>query len=86
MSNCNFSIPYSGDPSAILAKARSAVESQNGLFNGDNTSGNFEVSLLSNSVKGSYNVNGSLLNITIFSKPFFVPCSAIESFLKSKIS
>ncbi len=86
MSDCNFSIPFSGDPSSILSKARSAVESQKGLFNGDNTSGNFEVTVLSNTIKGNYSVNGSIMNIAIFNKPFFVPCSTIEGFLRSKMS
>ena len=86
MSNCNFAIPFSGDTSLIVTKARSAVEAQNGLFNGDTTSGDFEVTVLSNTIKGNYNVMGQLMNITIFNKPFFVPCSTIESFLRSKIS
>lgn len=86
MPDCNFTIPFSGDTSSIVAKAKSAVESQNGLFTGDSTSGNFEVTVLSNTIKGNYNVSGEVMNITIFKKPFFVPCSTIEGFLRSKIS
>ena len=86
MSDCNFSIPFSGDTSSILSKAKAAVQAQNGLFNGDTTSGNFEVTFLSNTVKGNYNVTGQVMNIKIFDKPFFVPCSTIEGFLRSKIS
>ena len=86
MSDCNFTMPFSGDPASILSKARSAVEARNGLFNGDITSGNFEVTVLSNTIKGSYNVNGQAMNIRIFNKPFFVPCSTIEGFLRSKMS
>lgn len=86
MSDCNFSIPFSGDTSSIVSKAKSAVQAQNGLFNGDTTSGNFEVTVLSNTIKGNYNVSGQVMNITIFNKPFFVPCSTIEGFLRSKMS
>ncbi|MEP7252191.1 MAG: hypothetical protein ABI683_07415 [Ginsengibacter sp.] len=86
MSNCNFNIPFSGDPSPLIAKAKAAVESQNGSFDGDNTQGNFEVTVMANTIQGSYNVAGQIMNITIFNKPFFVPCSTIEGFLKSKMT
>ena len=86
MSMCNFSIPFSGNAESILAKAKSAIESQNGDFTGDVNSGNFEVSVFANSIKGYYNVSGQVLSLTITDKPFLIPCSSIESLLKSKIS
>lgn len=86
MSVCNFSIPFSGEPETILGKARAAVESQNGNFSGDSTSGNFEVTVFANTIKGNYNVSGQDLNLIITHKPFLIPCSTIESFLRSKIS
>jgi len=86
MSSCNFTIPFSGDAEGILARARTAVEEQNGEFSGDLHSGHFSVSLFSNLVAGSYIVTGQLLHLTITHKPFLVPCSTIENFLKSRIS
>ena len=86
MSGCNFSIPFEGPAQKILVKARFAVESQGGNFNGDDAAGNFDVSMFGNSMAGSYNVNGQELNIVISSKPFMIPCSAIESFLKSHVN
>ena len=86
MSSCNFSIPFSGPVEIILAKAKAAVESQNGDFTGDINSGNFEVSVFANLIKGYYSVSGQNLNLTITDRPFLVPCNAIESFLKSKIA
>lgn len=86
MSTCNFSIPFSGDAETILAKAKAAVETQNGDFTGDINSGNFEVSVFANLIKGYYSFSGKNLNLTITDKPFLIPCSAIESFLKSRIS
>ena len=86
MSMCNFSIPFSGNAESILAKAKAAIESQNGDFTGDVNSGNFEVSVFANSIKGYYNVSGQILSLTITDKPFLIPCTAIESLLKSKIS
>jgi hypothetical protein len=86
MSTCNFSIPFSGEAGVILKKARAAVESQQGTFTGDTNSGNFEVTVFANTIKGLYVISGQNLDLTITHKPFLVPCSTIESFLKSKIS
>ncbi len=86
MSDCNFSIPFSGDAESILAKAKAAVEGQSGNFAGDANSGSFEVSVFANLIKGNYQVEGNLLKLAITGKPFLVPCSTIEIFLKSKIS
>ncbi len=86
MSMCTFSIPFTGDAESILAKAKAAIESQNGYFTGDVNSGNFEVSVFANSIKGYYNVTGNNLNLTITDKPFLISCSTIESLLKSRIS
>lgn len=86
MADCNFKIPFSGDPSLVLGKARAAVESQGGNFSGDEISGVFDVSVFGNKIAGSYNVTGELLNLIIDSKPFMIPCSMIESFLVKQIS
>lgn len=82
---CDFSIPFSGDPQSMLAKARNAVQSQGGNFNGDANSGDFNVSVFGNKIVGNYTVNGQTLNINITDKPFMVPCNAIESFLKGQL-
>lgn len=82
---CNFSIPFSGNAEAILSKARSTVQGQGGDFNGDANSGEFNVSVFGNKIVGQYTVSGQTLNINITDKPFMVPCSAIESFLKGQL-
>lgn len=85
MSACNFIIPFSGDADLILKKARSTVENQGGNFNGDAVQGKFDLSIFGNSIIGSYEVVINDLKIVIEEKPFLVPCSAIESFLKKQI-
>jgi hypothetical protein len=82
---CDFSIAFSGDPDAILAKAKSTVQSQGGNFSGDANSGEFGVSVFGNKIAGIYTVSGQTLNISITDKPFMVPCSAIETFLKGQL-
>ena len=86
MAACNFLIPFSGSANEIFSKVKTAIQGQGGQFNGDDTGGSFDVSVFGNSIKGSYTVAGQDLDVTIDSKPFLIPCSTIESFLKSKLS
>jgi len=86
MSDCYFNIPFTGSVSSAISKAKSAIENQNGIFNGDENSGNFEVTVFGNTIKGNYTVNGQILNLIITHKPFFVPCSTIENLLLKEIS
>ena len=81
-----FNLPFSEPAENAVGKAKAAVESQNGIFNGDTNSGNFEVTVFGNTIKGNYSVTGQILNLEITDKPFFVPCSTIESFLVKQIS
>lgn len=85
MSGCNFTIPFEGSSEKVLVKARFAVESQGGNFTGDAAAGNFDVSVFGNNIAGSYTVNVQVLEIVISSKPFMIPCSVIEGFLKNQI-
>ncbi len=86
MSGCNLSIPFSAEPKMVLAKVTQAIQAQDGTLEGNENSGNFSVAVFGNLIKGNYNIAGNTMNITISDKPMFVPCSAIESFLKSKLS
>ena len=86
MSACSFSIPFSGDVNQILAKAKSAVQGQSGEFEGDADNGNFDVSVFGNTITGSYSITGQFMNIIIVSKPFLIPCSTIENFMKNQIA
>lgn len=85
MAACTFTIPFAGETSLVLDKAKNAVEKQSGSFTGDTNNGNFQVSFFGQEIVGGYTVVGNDLNIVIESKPFMVPCNAIESFLKSQI-
>ena len=83
---CQFSIPFSGDPSVVLNKAQNAVQGQGGTFTGNEQQGDFDVTVMGNTIRGTYGVAGQQLEIHILSKPFFVPCSTIEGFLKNQLS
>ncbi|MEO5945141.1 MAG: hypothetical protein ABIP30_09690 [Ferruginibacter sp.] len=84
--SCNFNIPFSVSAETIVSKARHTVESQGGTFNGDENSGNLNVSIFGNTIVGSYSINGQELSVIISEKPFIVPCSTIESFLTKQLS
>ncbi len=84
--SCSFSIPFSGAPADVLGRARSAVQNQGGAFKGNENSGAFEVSVFGSAIRGSYQVSGQNLLISIDSKPFFVPCNTIEGFLRNQIT
>jgi len=83
---CDFSLPFSGNPEDVLAKARRAVEGQGGSFSGDTSRGDFHVSVFGNKIVGNYAVTGQTMQINITDKPFMVPCSAIEGFLKNQLT
>lgn len=83
--SCNFKIPFAGSSDEVLNKAKAAVLGQGGNFSGDNTTGNFDVTAFGNTIKGSFAVVGTNLDIVIDSKPFFLPCSTIEGYLKNQL-
>jgi hypothetical protein len=70
----------------VISKAKAAIESYNGTFNGDDTSGDFGITVYGNTVKGTYSIAGQVMNLIITHKPFFVPCSTIENLLLKELS
>lgn len=85
MSACNFSIPFTGSSVDLLNRAQAAIQEQGGHFRGDDSSGFFELTVLGSEIKGSFNVTGQELNVTIDSKPFMIPCSTIEHYLSKQL-
>jgi hypothetical protein len=85
MAECNFIIPFAGFPNGVLLKAQTAIQNQGGTFNGDEAGGSFKLSIMGSTIKGSYSVRGQDLDVVIESKPFLIPCSTIESFLRNKL-
>lgn len=83
---CRFMIPFTGKANDVLSRAKSAIQNQGGTLEGDASAGNFDVSVFGNTINGTYSITGSDLDIVIQSKPFLIPCSSIESFLKNKIA
>lgn len=86
MSGCQFILPFHIPLEPLVEKARKAVESQGGTFNGDIHAGNFDVTVMGNHASGSYQVVEKELHVQINEKPFFVPCSSIENYLRQQLA
>lgn len=82
MAQCNFSIQFSGSPDDLALKARKAIMGAGGNFQGNASSGNFDVSTPLGSIRGNYVIEQPLIHVTIVSKPFLVSCSLIENQLR----
>ena len=85
MSKCNFTINFSGVAQDVVDKARAAIGSQGGNFSGDEASGTFNVNVLG-SIEGSYTILGNEMNIEITSKPLFISCNQIQTFMTNQFS
>lgn len=83
MSKCSFTITFAGPAENILGKTKSAIEGQGGMFEGDTSSGTFNVQVMG-TISGNYSITGQSMNIDIDSKPMFISCSQIESFMKGQ--
>ncbi|WP_256010168.1 hypothetical protein [Desertivirga xinjiangensis] len=86
MSKCNFTIEFQGSADYLIQKAQSAIAQAGGTFNGDPSSGNFNISTPLGKVSGAYTVVGQGFNISIDDKPFLVGCGKIESTLREYLS
>lgn len=83
---CKINLPFHQSAAEALGKAKAAVLSQNGNFNGDENSGDFDLNVFGNFIKGNYTVEGQVLKLEITDKPIFVPCAMVESFLKKQLN
>lgn len=86
MSACEFNVPFSGSPETVYNKAKSVIESQGGIFNGNTEGGDFDVTVFGNRIAGNYTVTGQNLQLVIHTKPFMIPCSMIESVLVKQLT
>jgi hypothetical protein len=86
-SNCEMSLPLSGDPSSFLAAAKKALAAKGGTISGSTTAGSFSVPAPLGTVTGSYSVANSAatLKISPDSLGLLQSCSAVYSALKSAL-
>lgn len=82
---CHFKVSFSGSAQDLVDRARQKVQGAGGTFDGDAGSGSFSVPTPLGHVQGDYQISGQALTVNITKKPFLIPCSAIESYVKSRL-
>lgn len=87
MSSCNpFSVNFSGSSQDLFNKVSSLIHQHNGTITGSPTGGAFSVPIpVFGVVAGTFDVSGQICKIHVTQRSFFLPCSSIESFVKSNI-
>jgi hypothetical protein len=74
-----FDIPVHGDLPTVLARMQALIVGEGGRFAGDAVAGRFSGSSPVGTIEGTYAVMGTVVRVTITSKPMLAPCGAIEA-------
>jgi hypothetical protein len=88
MASCApFNVNFSGTAQDLFDKISSLIHQHGGTISGGLSDGNFSVPVpVFGTVAGNYySVAGQTATINITQRSFFLPCSTIESFIKSNI-
>ena len=70
-----FSVSFTEDPSALVARAKKAAIKYGADFKEDATSGSFS----GKGVRGIYSIQDRVVTVTIVDKPFLIPWGLVES-------
>ncbi len=70
-----FSVKFTEDPSALVARVEKAAIKYGADFKGDATSGSFS----GNGVKGTYSIQDRFVTVTIVDKPFLIPWGLVQT-------
>jgi len=82
---CTFTITFQGSAADFVAGAKTKVEANNGTFDGDTSSGTFDVPTPVGHISGDYTIDGQQITINIAQKPFIISCNAIENYINQNI-
>ena len=85
MSHCRFEFTFHVSGSSLVGTIRSHVEQAGGTFEGSDEAGTFFLPTPVGDFRGRYTVSASTITIDVDEKPFFVPCSAIETRLRQYV-
>ena len=83
---CNFSIKFENNVHHIISKAKDAISSAGGNFNGTEEAGSFDLTTFMGQITGAYTIINDEIHINISKKPMFVPCSEIENQLRKYLA
>lgn len=87
MSHCRFDFAFTIPRASLVESIRSHVHGAGGSFEGTADGGDFFLPTPVGEFRGRYLVSASTstLTIEVDEKPFFVPCSAIETRLSEYV-
>ncbi len=86
MASCSpFKVDFTGSAEDLFKKISKLIHQHGGTISGNDKKGDFSVPTPLGKVSGSYQVSGQQVTIHIKDRSFLLPCSAIESFVKSHI-
>ncbi len=77
-----FSVNVTEDPNTLVTRAEKVATENGAAFRGDTTSGSFS----GRGVRGTYQIQGRTVTVTITDKPLFVPWGVVESMVRGFFS
>ncbi len=77
-----FSVNVTEDPNTLVTRAEKVATENGAVFRGDTTSGSFS----GRGVRGTYQIQGRTVTVTITDKPLFVPWGVVESMVRGFFS
>ena len=85
MPACNFNINFSSSASDLVQNMKTKIIGQGGTATGDESGGDFSVSLFGSNISGSYTISGQQMAVIIDHKPFLISCNQIQNYLQSSV-
>ncbi|GKS84274.1 MULTISPECIES: hypothetical protein [unclassified Acidovorax] len=86
MASCSpFNVSFTGSAQDLFVKIAALIHQNGGVISGGPAGGSFSVGTPLGTVAGTFSVNGQTCTVTITQRPFFLPCSTIQSFVQSHI-
>lgn len=79
MPPCRFEFPFPGRADVLVETIQRHVARAGGSFDGSAAEGTFALSTPIGKFRGTYVVSGQTIVLEVRDRPFFVPCSAIET-------
>ena len=75
-----FTLDLKDTPSEFVRKLKEAVEANNGVFSGDENSGNVKLNTPIGKFEAGYKISENKLTVDIIEKPFFSPSLLCHTF------
>ena len=85
MSLCRFDFEFHCESASLVRTMQTHVVGAGGILAGTAAEGTFSLPTPIGVFEGTYRVEGRVIAIEVLEKPFFLPCSVIESRLRQYV-